>query len=198
MDLAKFRSMVLVVVLTAAAVLMVALALQKRDLLARIEGLTTRTRDPYVGMYVPAVTLPSVNGATVLLGQAPPGQAHQVLFVFSTSCEFCKASLSAWKRIAGKFAGNSQVEVVGISVDSVQVTREYVEEYGLEFPVVSFTDRKLRALYRAGITPQTLIIDAEGKVGYVRVGAVTEAVVIDSIVEAVPVSIHELSNRLDH
>ncbi len=34
-------------------------------------------------------------------------------------------------------------------------------------------------------------------VGYARVGAVTEAVVIDSIVEVVPVSIHELSNRLD-
>jgi len=197
MDLAKFRSMVLVVALTAAAVLVVALALQKRDLLARIEGLTTRTRDPYVGMYVPAVTLPSVNGDKVLLGQAPPGQV-QLLFVFSTTCEFCKASLPAWKRIAGELAVNAQVEVVGISVDSVQATRDYVEEHGIEYPVVSFMDRRLRALYRAGITPQTLIIDAEGKVGYARVGAVTEAVVIDSIVEAVPVSIHELSNRLDH
>ena len=37
MDLAKFRSMVLVVALTAATVLMVALALQKRDLLARFQ-----------------------------------------------------------------------------------------------------------------------------------------------------------------
>ena len=197
MDLAKLRSMVLVVALTAATVLMVALALQKRDLLARIEGLTTRVRDPYVGMYVPAVTLPSVSGDSVLLGQAPLGQV-QVLFVFSTSCEFCKASLPAWKRIAGRLADNSQVEVVGISIDSVQATREYVEEHGLECAVVSLIDRRLRALYRAGITPQTLIIDAEGKVGYVRVGAVTEAVVIDSIVEAVPVSIHELSNRWDH
>ena len=85
---------------------------------------------------------------------------------------------------------------MGITVDSVQVSREYVDEHGLEFPVVSFTDRKLRALYRAGITPQTLIVDAEGKVGYVRVGAVTDASAIDSIVDAVPVSIHEPSNRL--
>ncbi len=194
MELTKLRSIVLVFALTAATVLMVALALQKRDLLARVEGLTTRIRDPYVGMYVPAVTLPSVSGDSVLLGQAPHGQV-QVLFVFSTSCEFCKASLPAWKRIAGKFAGNSQVEVVGISIDSVQVTREYVEEHGLEFPVVSFTDRKLRALYRAGITPQTLIVDAEGKVSFTRIGAVTETGAVDSIIEAVPVSIHELSNR---
>ena len=147
MELTKLRSIVLVFALTAATVLMVALALQKRDLLARVEGLTTRIRDPYVGMYVPAVTLPSVSGDSVLLGQAPHGQV-QVLFVFSTSCEFCKASLPAWKRIAGEFAANSQVEVVGISVDSVEATRRYVAEHGLELPVVSFTDRKLRALYR--------------------------------------------------
>ena len=114
--------------------------------------------------------------------------------MFSTSCEFCKVTLPAWKRIAGTFAGNSQVKVVGISVDGVQVSREYVDEHGLEFPVVSFTDRKLRALYRAGITPQTLIVDAEGKVSFARIGAVTETGAVDSIIEAVPVSIHKPSN----
>jgi hypothetical protein len=46
MDVAKFRSMVLVVALTATAVLVVVLAWQKHDWLVRIEGLTTRTRDP--------------------------------------------------------------------------------------------------------------------------------------------------------
>ncbi len=95
MDLAKFRSMVLVVALTVATVLMVALALQKRDLLARIESLTTQLRDPYVGMYVPAVALPSVRGDSVLLGGPPLGHV-QVLFVLSTTCEYCKTSLPAW------------------------------------------------------------------------------------------------------
>ncbi len=184
MELTKLRSIVLVLALTAATVLMVALALQKRDLLARVEGLTTRIRDPYVGMYVPAATLPSVSGDSVLLGQAPHGQV-QVLFVFSTSCEFYKASLPAWKRIAGELAGNARVEVVGISVDSVEATRRYVAEHGIDLPVVSFTDRRLRALYRAEITPQTLIIDAEGKVSFTRTGAVTETGAVDSIVNAV-------------
>ncbi len=182
MDLSKFRSMVLVVALTAATVLMVALALQKRDLLARIEGLTTQIRDPYPGLYVPAVTLPSVSGDSVLLGKAPPGHV-QVLFVFSISCEFCKASFAAWKRIAGELAVNAQVEVVGISVDSVEATRDYIEEHGLEFPVLSFTERRLRALYRTVAFPQSIVLNANGEVAYARLGSVTEAGAIDSIIQ---------------
>ncbi len=196
MDVSRFRSMVLVAGLAAAAVLVVVLASQKCDLLARIEGLTIQLRDPHAGMYVPGVALPTVSGDSVLLGQAPSGQV-QVLFVFSTRCRYCKASLPAWKGIAQEFSHNSQVAVVGISVDSLQLTRKYVVEHGLEFPIVSFDEGRLRALYRAGITPQILIVDGDGKVSYARIGAVSDPVVIDSIVEAVPVSIHELSNRLD-
>ena len=183
MDLAKIRSMVLVVALTAAAVLVVALALQKRALLDRNENLTTRIRYPYPGLYVPAVTLPSVSGDSVLLGQAPPGQV-QLLFVFSTTCEFCKASLPAWKQIAAELAANERVEVVGISIDSVEPTRRYLAEHGIELPVVSFIEPRLLAMYRAGTTPQTLIIDADGRVGYSHLGAVTELLVIDSIINA--------------
>ena len=183
MDLAKSRSMVLVLALTAALVLAVVLAQQKRALLDRNENLTTRIRYPYPGLYVPAVTLPSVSGDSVLLGQAPPGQV-QLLFVFSTTCEFCKASLPAWKQIAAELAANERVEVVGISIDSVEPTRRYLAEHGIELPVVSFIEPRLLAMYRAGTTPQTLIIDADGRVGYSHLGAVTELLVIDSIINA--------------
>lgn len=182
MDVSRFRSTLLVTGLAAAAVLVVILASQKRDLLAHIESLTTRIRAPYVGMYVPAVTLPSVTGDSVLLGGAPPGHV-QVLFVFSTRCSYCKASLPAWKRIAQEFSGNSQVEVVGISVDSVQATREYGQANGLEFPLVSLTASRLRALYRTVVFPQCILLDADGKVVYARLGAVTETSAVDSILQ---------------
>jgi peroxiredoxin len=181
-----------VVVLTVAAILVVVLASQKRDLLAHIESLTTRIRDPYVSMYVPAVTLPSVSGDSVLLGEAPPGHA-QVLFVFSTTCQYCKASLPAWKQIAAQLAAIEQVEVVGVSIDSVEATRRYVEEHGLSFPVVSFVERRLRALYRSNIVPQTLVIDADGRVQYARIGAVTETSAIDSIIQAGEVFLSEVT-----
>ena len=134
-------------------------------------------------MYVPAVTLSAVTGDSVLLGGPPLGHA-QVLFVFSTTCQYCKASLPAWKQIAAELAASEGIQVVGVSIDSVEPTRRYLVEHGIELPVVSFTDRRLLAMYRAGTTPQTLITDADGRVGYSHLGAVTEPVVIDSILNA--------------
>jgi peroxiredoxin len=183
MEYAKFRSVILVLALAVASSLVVVLALQKRDLLTRIETLTERIRDPYVGMYVPAVTLPSVTGDSVLLGGPSVGHV-QILFVFTTTCQYCKASLPAWKQIAAELAASERAEVVGVSIDSVEPTRRYLVEHGIELPVVSFTDRRLLALYRAGTTPQTLIIDADGRVGYSHLGAVTDPLVIDSILNA--------------
>jgi peroxiredoxin len=180
MDVSKFRSMVLVIGLAGAAVLVVVLASQKRDLLVRIESLTTRIRDPYVGMYVPAATLPSVTGGSILLGEAPAGHV-QVLFVFSTGCSYCKASLPAWKRIVQESSDDSQVAVVGISLDSVEATRDYVAEHGLEFPVVNFTEPKLRMLYRTVLLPQSIVLDHKGVVQYSRLGALTESTTMDSV-----------------
>ncbi len=182
MDLAKFRSMVLVVALIAALMLVIVLAQQKRALLDRNEKLTSWLRYPYPGMYVPAMSVPSVRGDTVQIGSGGPGQV-QVLFVFSTTCEFCEASLPAWKRIAGELAASAQVEVVGISVDSVQAARRYLAEHGIMLPVVSFTDRKLRALYRTVTLPQSIVLDGHGEVQYARLGAVTEVSAIDSIIQ---------------
>ena len=183
MDLTKVRTTVLALALTMASVLVVVLASQKRDLLDRMDALNTRIRHPFAGLYLPAVAMPSVVGDTVVLGQASLGHA-QVLFVFSTSCEFCKASLPAWKQIAAELAASDRAEVVGVSIDSVEATRRYLAENGIELPVVSLTDQRLRALYRAGITPQTTIIDADGRVGYSHLGAVTDPLVIDSILSA--------------
>jgi peroxiredoxin len=73
------------------------------------------------------------------------------------------------------------VDVYGLSLDSIEATRAYLQHHDIDFLTVSFTDRRLQALYRAGITPQTLIIDAEGKVSYARIGALTESVSIDSV-----------------
>lgn len=183
MEHTKLRSIVILLALAVASSLVVVLALQKRDLLTRIDNLTERIRHPYVGMYVPAVTLSAVTGDSVLLGGPPLGHV-QVLFVFSTSCQYCKASLPAWKQIAAELAASDRAEVVGVSTDSVEPTRRYLVQHGIELPVVSFTDRRLLAMYRAGTTPQTLIIDADGRVGYSHLGAVTEPVVIDSILNA--------------
>ena len=180
----KLLTFVLVASLVAASGLVVKLSMQQRALVDRVRELTTRVRDPYVGFYVPAVTLRSVAGDSVRLGEVPGGNA-QVLLVFSTTCRFCRASLSEWKRMVSQFRGPSGVEILGVSVDSAEETQQYLVDHHLEFPVVSFTDRRLTALYRSNVLPQTLVIDEQGKVQYAHLGALTEASVTDSIIRVV-------------
>ena len=139
-----------------------------------------RARDPYPGFYVPAIDAATLAGDTVRLGECAPRRI-QLLFVFSTTCDFCRASLTAWKTIASELRDDSGVEIYGISVDSVEATRAFLAQHDIEFPVVSFAERKVRALYRSGIVPQTVVLDAEGMVRYARLGAITEAVVVDSV-----------------
>ena len=176
----KLCSAALTLAVVAAAALVVALAVQKRSLLVQIEQAAVRARDPYPGFYVPAIDAETLAGDTVRVGECAPGRT-QLLFVFATTCEHCRASLPAWRRIASELSNEFGVEVYGISVDSVEATRAFVTQHNLGFPVVSFVDPKLRALYRSGIVPQTVVLDAQGMVNYARLGAVTENATVDSI-----------------
>jgi len=174
MNAGKYQTAILMVALLVASVLVVMLARQKQDLVARLERLTARLRDPHAGFYVPGVALESVDGDSVVLGQAAPGHT-QVLFVLSTECDYCRASLPAWKSIASRTAHDATIEVYGLSLEGAAATRAYVTKHRIEFPVVSFTNQKLRALYRSNVFPQTLILDAEGRIEFARFGEVTSA-----------------------
>ena len=179
--LQKLHSATLVVALVLASALVVTLAFQKRDLMERLQEAGARSRDPHRGLYLPAVDIETVAGDSVRLGESANGGV-QVLFVFNTTCEFCKASLPAWKQIASELGGKGDVQIYGVSLRSAEETEAFVSEHGIGFPVVSLTDRKLRALYRSHIVPQTVVLDSDGRVEYARVGAVTEDAVIDSII----------------
>ena len=181
MRLQKLYTSILVVALVAAAALVVVLAFQKRALMERQQELAARSRDPHPGFYVPAIDIETVTGDSVRLGETAD-RGVQLLFVFATTCDFCKASLPAWKEIAAQVGQKSVARIYGISVNPAEETEVFVSEHDIGFPVVSFADRKLRALYRSYIVPQTVVLDSEVRVEYARVGAVTENAVIDSII----------------
>jgi hypothetical protein len=134
----------LLVALTTATALAVIVARQKQALEARYLELAARLDEPYVGMYVPTVRVPSLQGDSVLIGEGE----SQVLLVFETTCPYCLASLPAWKAVSARLANESGVGVYGVSVDSLEPARAYAAEHGLGFPIVTLTDPKTRALYR--------------------------------------------------
>ena len=94
--------------------------------------------------------------------QQPP----TIVFLFTTTCPTCQQTMSAWNDFyAETAASNGGAQIVGLSLDPLQDTRDFVAAYGVEFPVEVVIDRRsLDAQIRPVYVPQTLVLDADGVV----------------------------------
>ncbi|HEU4456290.1 MAG TPA: TlpA disulfide reductase family protein [Longimicrobium sp.] len=178
------------VALLAASLLVVVLGVQKRRLDNEVGDLrvqvTRALREPVRGMYMPAFNTATLDGRAATIGSAP-GEGRQVLFVYTTTCRFCLASLPSWKQIAGTLdtLSAARAEVYGVSLDSVEVTRKYAQRHALPYPTVRFPDDKVTSMYRAAAVPVTLVLDEQGRTLYSRVGQLSEPAAVDSVIAAV-------------
>ncbi|MDP9348514.1 MAG: TlpA family protein disulfide reductase [Gemmatimonadota bacterium] len=165
---------------------MVVLALRVRDQNERYARLYDRATRPYAGMWVPTFRAATLAGDSVTIGETPEGR-RQVLFFFTTICPYCKSSLPAWKELAATLdtLTTPKVEVYGVSLDSVDVTREYAVEHELPYPVLFFPEEKLSRIYRAGTVPLTAVLDEQGRMVHARLGEISERASIDSVVAMV-------------
>lgn len=151
-----------------------ALAEQNR-LLAR------RAVDPRPGLYVPSLDATTLEGTRVVLGEL--GQ-RQVMFFFNRTCPYCRASLPGWNAIAARLGRDSGVRVYGIAFDSIRPAAAYAKDRNLRFPVVARPDPRMAGLYRVSRVPLVLVINEEGRMEYVRIGALEAQSAIDSVVRA--------------
>ena len=173
------------VALGLACILVVVLALQNRAVTHRSRELLVRAVSPHPGVYVPSVALVTLDGKHVTIGEAQQG-GGQILFVFTTTCRFCRASLPAWQSIARQVRSSEKnFEVYGVSLDSVDATKDYVASHGLAFPTVRFPPGRLPTLYRAQNVPLTMIVDSQGLVTYARLGVLTSQSAVDSILQII-------------
>ncbi len=90
------------------------------------------------------------------------GQKPALLFVFSPSCGWCKINLPNWQAMLDQAAGRYRVVAISISREK---TAEFVQQHGLSRAsvIVEPEPRDLLA-YKFQLTPQTILVDAEGTV----------------------------------
>ncbi len=162
------------------SILILVLALQNRSIKAEYSQLLDQNRWLQVGSHVPRFTAAAQDGSPVTVGEGETGK-RQLLFMMSAKCSFCSASVPAWQKIAQRLSGSSEVEVVGVSLDSAHVMRGYVREHNLQFPVVNFPAPKFMDFYRVTAVPQVVLLDHEGRVEYLRKGSLTAAIAVDSV-----------------
>jgi peroxiredoxin len=162
--------------LIAASALVVVLSNRLRDLSADYQALRLRSTLPHAGIVVPTFRTVTLARGPVTVGEVVDSAARQVLFVFNTTCPYCRGIIPVWHQMTDSVKRLGRpVQVLAISLDSVDTTRHYVAEHALRYPVLTFPQPKLERLYRAVAVPQTLVLDWRGTVLYARTGALDSA-----------------------
>ncbi len=126
---------------------------------------------PSIGEDARDFTYPDLNGNNVTLSSF---YGRKVVFVniWATWCTECRRELPTVQAMYDKFKGDD-FEVLAVSIDAAgaKAIVPFMEELGLEFPVLQDTTGSIQLLYGTTGVPETFIIDKRGKVVYVEIGA---------------------------
>jgi peroxiredoxin len=127
---------------------------------------------PQVGKPAPDFTLLSLDGQDVRLSDF---QGKPVLLTFWASwCPPCRAQKSHLITAYNDFADQGLV-ILGINVgEEPSLVREYVAQKGIPFPVLLGTE-EVAHLYQVRGIPATFLIDRQGILREVRIGAFRSA-----------------------
>jgi peroxiredoxin len=180
--MSKVERILLYVGLAAATFLIFRVTSDYRTLADTHTELRQRLQWPHAGYSVPTFTGETIDGGSITLGEREDGR--QFVFFFSTTCEFCLASLPAWKQITETSRTHEDLEVVAVAVDRDGAIRQYRDRHGLTFPITTFPSDKLARLYRAGNVPLIALLNSSGRVLYSRVGVLDEGAALDSVLTA--------------
>lgn len=171
--------------LVVSAVLVVILARQLTTIRGELERVVVRATRPRVGLFVPTVDLPRLDGGTVRVGGTAGGR-RQLLIAFTTTCPYCRASQAAWRGLDSAQKADPalrDVEVYGVVTDSTDSLASYVANAKLGFPVVAMRGKNL-TFFRLGMVPSLMLLDSTGRTLYYRAGVLPPGPVVDSVLGA--------------
>jgi cytochrome c biogenesis protein CcmG, thiol:disulfide interchange protein DsbE len=125
-----------------------------------------------IGQQGPHLRLPLVGGAETDLG-AFRGQVI-VLNFWATWCEPCKAEMPVFERAQQRYRDRG-LTVVGVNFQERddQITA-FLQEVGVTFPSLADRTGEVSRNWRATALPTTFVIDRQGIIRDVRVGAFTD------------------------
>lgn len=142
-------------------------------LLWQARGLRTRLDLTVNKEFQPGDVLPDFGGIDLNEKYVKMGfnesRKKFLLITFSTGCPACYANLPNWLALSGKLDRN-QWQVVWLSRDPLEMTREYCSEQKISDQVLTeFSLRVYNVLGLRGV-PQTAVADSYGNIEKVWVG----------------------------
>lgn len=122
------------------------------------------------GVVAPDFELKNLDGSNFHLADAL--ESGPVLLVFlKVNCPVCQFGLPILDRIYSSYGGR-HIQVIGISQNDEQKTRQFVQQYNISFPVLLDPAPQYRVSNSYGLTnvPTTYWIDAEQQILRTTVG----------------------------
>lgn len=157
--------------LVMAAILVLILVQQNRSFKARLADEEQVSRWLAPGSYAPATSAATLDNMPVHVG-VPDNQGRQAIFFFNTTCPYCQASISSWNDLYTTARATQSASVIGVSFDSVALTRSYVTTEDVRYPVTSLPSQRIASIYKVTSVPLSLIVDSDGRVLYSHNGPV--------------------------
>jgi cytochrome c biogenesis protein CcmG/thiol:disulfide interchange protein DsbE len=125
---------------------------------------------PRQGFQAPDFSLSNTQGEIVRLSSLR-GQPV-IVNLWASWCTPCKAEMPAIQKVYEQYADQGLV-VLGVNAtnqDNIQVATQFVEDYGLTFPILLDMDGQVSRLYLLNALPTTFFIDGHGNIQEVVVG----------------------------
>lgn len=165
----------------------VALIKRHTDLRKAYFELRTRASRPYRGYVVPTFRAGTITGDSVTIGELPDSSSRQLVFVLTTTCPYCRATLPLWAAVADSARRQRPVHttVVALSLDSLALTQRYASDHKVSYAVATFPNWKLPVHFRASAVPVTMVLDYRGRVLYAHTGLVQGKPTVDSLYRAI-------------
>jgi cytochrome c biogenesis protein CcmG, thiol:disulfide interchange protein DsbE len=129
-----------------------------------------RIPSPRAGFLAPDFHVETLDGDVLTLSDLRGRPV--VLNFWATWCPPCRAEMPAFERVFRELGGEG-VEIVAVnatSQDSRAAAAEFVEDYGLTFPIGLDVSGELQREYLVRALPTTFFVDREGIIREVVIG----------------------------
>jgi peroxiredoxin len=126
---------------------------------------------PNIGDPARDFTYPDLTGQNVTLSDYF-GKKVVLVNIWATWCTECRRELPTVQSMYEKFGGDD-FEVLAVSIDAAgaKVIVPFMQEFGLKFPALQDTSGSIQLLYGTTGVPETFVIDKQGKVAFIEIGA---------------------------
>jgi peroxiredoxin len=118
---------------------------------------------------------PEGKPVEVLYGKDP---RKVLVFVFSPTCPFCEQNWPKWEQVISAL-DHSAVRPVGVDVTSTSKAPFLSQHQLTGLPVFEKVEPHVMLNYHFQLTPQTILLDPDGKVEKVWTGVMTDSAVAD-------------------